>query len=157
MTVTPRFDLRTTCPDGFAAMMRLHACVKASGLESALLEIVKLRVSQVNGCAFCVDLHATAARELGEREARLHLLAAWLDAPGFSTVERAALHWAEALTRLADRDGLDAAFDQAARALTLHQIAELTLAVAEVNAWNRLMIAARTPPMSMPRTPSDAA
>lgn len=145
----PRFDLRTACPQGYAAMKTLNASVHGCGLDPALLELVKIRVSQINGCAFCIDMHVTAARKLGQTEQRLHLLAAWREAPGFSDAERAALQWAEVLTRLPADEVPDAAYAQAEAHFPGPRIVALTLAVAEINAWNRLMIAARTPPMGV--------
>ncbi len=142
-----RFDLPTASPQGYAAMLKLNAHVHACGLDAALLELVRIRASQLNGCAFCIDMHVTAARKLGLEEQRLHLLAAWREAPGFGAAERAALAWAEALTRLPEGAVLDAAYEQACAQFTVAQIAELSLAVAEINAWNRLMLAARTPPL----------
>jgi AhpD family alkylhydroperoxidase len=143
-----RFDFRAAAPQGYAAMLKLNAHVRECGLDHALLELVKIRVSQMNGCAFCIDMHVTAGRKLGIAEQRMHLLGAWREAPGFSPAERAALQWAEALTRLAGEETSDAAYGQVCAHFTTAQIAELSLAVAEINAWNRLMIAARTPPAS---------
>lgn len=142
-----RFDLRASSPAGYAAMLKLNAHVHTCGLDAALLELLKVRVSQINGCAFCIDMHVTAARKLGVEEQRMHLLAAWREAPVFSDVERAALDWAEALTRLPGCEVPGAAYQQACAHFSTAQIAELSLAVAEINAWNRLMMAARTPPM----------
>ncbi|MBP5991121.1 MAG: carboxymuconolactone decarboxylase family protein [Piscinibacter sp.] len=147
--MTARFDLRAASPEGFAAMTRLGAFVHGCGLDHALLELVKIRVSQINGCAFCIDMHVTAARRLGQDEQRLHLLAAWREAPVFSAAERAALEWAETLTRLPDGEVPDTAYAQAEAQFSTQQLANLTLAVAEINAWNRLMMAARTPPLSV--------
>jgi AhpD family alkylhydroperoxidase len=141
-----RFDLRAASPEGHAAMLKLNAHVHACGLDAALLELIRVRVSQLNGCAFCIDMHVAAARKLGADERRLHLLAAWREAPGFDDAERAALVWAEAVTRLPDGAVPDAAYEQACAHFTVAQVAELSLAVAEINAWNRLMMAARTPP-----------
>jgi AhpD family alkylhydroperoxidase len=142
-----RFDLRAASPDGYAVMLKLNAHVHACGLDAVLLELMKIRVSHMNGCAFCIDMHVTAARKLGVEEQRMHLLAAWREAPGFGAAERAALEWAEALTRLPDGAVPDAAYAQACAHFTVAQVAELSLAVAEINAWNRLMMAARTPPL----------
>ena len=142
----PRFDLRTASPDGFAAMMKLDASVHGGGLDPALLELVKIRVSQINGCAFCIELHVSAARRLGADERRLHLLAAWREAAAFSPAECAALRWAELLTRLPHGEPTDDAYAEAQAHFPAPQLVHLTLAVAEINAWNRLMIAARTPP-----------
>lgn len=146
-----RFDLRAASPAGYAVMLKLNAHVHACGLDAALLELMKVRVSQINGCAFCIDMHVTAARKLGVEEQRLHLLAVWREAPGFNNAERAALDWAEALTRLPGGAVSEAAYQQACAHYTTAQIAELSLAVAEINAWNRLMMAARMPPMSAAR------
>ncbi len=143
-----RFNLRTESPDGFEAMMKLNASVRACGLGEPLLELVKIRASQINGCAFCIDMHVTAARRLGMDEQRLHLLAAWREAPAFIAAERAALEWAEILTRLPNGEVPDAAYAQVGAHFTPGQVAGLTLAVAEINAWNRLMMAASTPPAS---------
>jgi len=142
-----RFDLRAASPGGYAAMLKLNAHVRDCGLDAALLELVRIRVSQINGCAFCIDMHVTAARKLGLEEQRMHLLAAWREAAAFSEAECAALGWAEALTRLGGGEVPDAAYAQACAHYSVAQIAELSLAVAEINAWNRLMMAARTPPM----------
>lgn len=142
-----RFDLRAASPDGYAAMLKLNAHVHACGLDAALLELIRVRVSQINGCAFCIDMHVAAARKLGVAEGRLHLLAAWRETPGFDDAERAALAWAEALTRLPGGEASDAVYGAACKHFPVAQVAELSLAVAEINAWNRLMMAARMPPM----------
>lgn len=144
-----RFDFRTAAPQGYATMLKLNSHVRECGLDYVLLELIRVRVSQVNGCAFCIDMHVTAARKLGLEEQRMHLLSAWREAPVYSPAERAALRWAEVLTRLTTGDEVsDAAYDEVCAHFTTAQIAELSLAVAEINAWNRLMIAARTPPRS---------
>lgn len=148
-----RFDLRSASPDGYAAMLKLNAHVKGCGLDATLLELIKIRVSQINGCAFCIDLHVTAARKHGVEEQRMHLLGAWREAAVFSEAECAALDWAEALTRLPGGDVPDAAYARVCVHYTTAQIADLSLAVAEINAWNRLMMAARTPPMSAAHRP----
>lgn len=143
MTTEARFDLHAASPEGFAAMMKLNAHVKACNLDAQLLALVKIRVSQINGCAFCIEMHVTAARKLGLEHQRMHLLAAWREASVFSAAERAALEWAEALTRLTEGTVSDAAYEHASAHFTTSQIADLSLAVAEINAWNRLMMAAR--------------
>jgi AhpD family alkylhydroperoxidase len=148
MRMQARFDLRAASPGGYAAMLKLSAHVHACGLDAALLELIRIRVSQINGCAFCIDMHVTAGRKLGVNEQRMHLVAAWREAPVFSAAERAALGWAEALTCLPGGEVPDAVYAQACTHFPAAQIAELSLAVAEINAWNRLMMAARTPPMS---------
>jgi AhpD family alkylhydroperoxidase len=157
MRMQARFDLRVASPEGYAAMLKLNAHVRACGLDAGLLELMRIRVSQINGCAFCIDMHVTAGRKLGLEEQRMHLIAAWREAPVFSAVECAALGWAEALTRLPDGVVPDAAYEQACTHFTVAQIVELSLAVAEINAWNRLMMAARTPPMSIANTAARSA
>jgi AhpD family alkylhydroperoxidase len=146
-----RFDLRAASPDGYAAMLNLSAHVRGCGLDASLLELLKVRVSQINGCAFCIDLHVTAARKQGVDDQRMHLLAAWREAPVFSDAERAALGWAESLTRLPVTDAADQAYANVCAHFKEAQVADLSLAVAEINAWNRLMLATRTPPMGAVR------
>lgn len=144
-----RFSLAAASPGGYQAMLALHAHVRTNGLDPALIELVKLRVSQLNGCAYCIALHVDKARKAGVSEARMHLLATWREAPLYSEPERAALQWAEALTLLCNANAADvagAAYAAVGAHFSTEQIAELSVAVAEINAWNRLMIAARTPP-----------
>ncbi|MCF8179390.1 MAG: carboxymuconolactone decarboxylase family protein [Sulfuritalea sp.] len=151
-TMPARFDLRNASPGGYAAMLGLNAQVHASGLDAGMLELIKIRVSQLNGCAFCIAMHVAAARKLGVGEQRMHLLAAWHEAPIYSAAERAALAWAEVLTRLPGGEVTDEAYEQASTHFPGAQIVELSLAVVEINAWNRLMMAARVPP-TVDRTP----
>lgn len=141
-----RFDLRNASPGGYAAMLGLNAQVRASGLDVGMLELVKIRVSQINGCAFCIAMHVAEARKHGVGEQRMHLLAAWREAPIYCAVERAALAWAEALTTLPGGEVTDEAYAQTVAHFPGAQIVELALAVVEINAWNRLMMAARLPP-----------
>ena len=141
-----RFSLATASPGGYQAMLALYAHVRKSGLDHAMLELVKLRVSQLNGCAYSIALHVAKARKAGVTEQRMHLLAAWREAPVYSEPERAALQWAEVLTLLPNADVQDTAFAAVSAHYSTEQIAELSVAVAEINAWNRLMMAARTPP-----------
>ena len=138
-------DYAKVLPEALSAMLGLEAVVRASGLESQLLELVKLRASQINGCARCVEMHAKDARALGEDQARLDLVAVWEEAHCFTGRERAALRWCEALTRLADaglaaeaQREVDDQFDE-------REIVELTLAVATINAWNRLNVGLHAP------------
>jgi AhpD family alkylhydroperoxidase len=141
-----RLDLTKVSPDGYKAMLSVHAYVQNSGLSLGLLELVKMRVSQINGCAFCIAMHVPLARKHGVGEDQLHLLAAWREAPIYSPKERAALAWAEALTRLAAGDVSDAVYAETRQHFSDKEVADLSFAVAEINAWNRLMIATRTPP-----------
>jgi AhpD family alkylhydroperoxidase len=141
-----RFDINSVSSGGLKAMLGLNAHVKNCGLEASLLELVKIRVSQLNGCAFCIAMHVADARKLGVSEERMHLLAAWREAPIYSPRERAALAWAEALARLVDGDVPDAVFEEASRHFSAAETADLAYAVVEIGGWNRLMIASRTPP-----------
>lgn len=141
-----RFDITTVAAAGYKAMLGVHGYVQKSGLELGLLELVKMRASQMNGCAFCLAMHAPLARQHGVSEDQLTLLAAWREAPVFSAKEKAALAWAESLTLLRDGDVPDAIYEQVCEHFTVAEIADLSFAVAEINAWNRLMVASRTPP-----------
>ncbi|CAG0964602.1 hypothetical protein BURK2_00931 [Burkholderiales bacterium] len=152
--MSARFNLREVAPEGYAAMLNLNAKIHAGGLDPVLVELVKIRVSQLNGCAFCLDLHVGMARKLGVEHARMHLLAAWREAPDFSATERAALDWAETLTRLPEQSVSDAAYERICEHFDLADVATLTLAIVEINAWNRLMMAARTPPLGSTRSPT---
>ena len=141
-----RLDLTKVSPDGYKAMLGLHAYVQNSGLSLGLLELVKMRVSQINGCAFCIAMHVPLALKHGISNDQLHLLAAWREAPIYSPPERAALAWAEALTQLAGGDVADAVYADMRQCFSEKEVADLSFAVAEINAWNRLMICTRTPP-----------
>ena len=144
--MTHRFDLTKIAPDGYKAMLGVHSYVQNSGLSLGLLELVKMRVSQINGCAFCIAMHVPLARKHGVSDDQLNLLPAWREAPVYSRAERAALAWAEALTLLTGGDVSDAVYDDVRQHFSEKDVADLSFAVAEINAWNRLMIATRTPP-----------
>jgi AhpD family alkylhydroperoxidase len=141
-----RFDLTTLTPEGYKAMLGVHAYVQKSGLDLGLLELVKMRVSQINGCAFCLAMHVPLARRHGVGDNQLHLLAAWRETPLFSAAQRAALAWAEAVTALVGGEVPEAVYNEASQHFSPREIADLSFAVAEINAWNRLMVASRTPP-----------
>ncbi len=141
-----RFDLTKVSPDGYKAMLGVHSYVQNSGLSLGLLELVKIRVSQINGCAFCIAMHVPLARNHGIGEDQMHLLAAWRETPIYSPKERAALAWAEALTRLTGGDVSDEVYAGMRKHFSEKEVADLSFAVAEINAWNRLMICTRTPP-----------
>ena len=132
-------------PEGYKAMAGLEAYVRHSGLDHGLLELVKTRVSQINGCAFCIDMHTKDARARGETEQRLYALAAWRETPFYSTRERAALAWAEALTRIAHGGVSDTLREEALRSFSEKELVDLTLAIIAINGWNRLAIPFRTP------------
>jgi len=141
-----RLNYYKAAPDGVKALREVGAYVKASGLEAGLLHLVYLRASQINGCAFCVDMHSREALRDGEREKRLHMLVTWRESALFSERERAALRWTEAVTRLEQTHAPDDVYDEARRHFDDAGIANLTLAVALINAWNRMAVSFRTPP-----------
>ena len=132
-------------PELMKAMSALEAAVAGSGLEKSLIELVKTRASQINGCAFCLDMHTQDARAHGETEQRLYALTAWRETPFYTDRERAALAWTEAVTRIAD--GVhDDVYEEARRHFTEKELADLTWAVVAINSWNRLAIAFRVVP-----------
>ena len=138
-------------PAAGQAMRALAAASREAGLEPALIELVKIRASQINGCAFCLAMHLADARKLGESEARLDLVAAWSDAPVYSPRERAALAWTEALTLIADGHAPDAIYDEVRRHFSDQELAALTWAIVNINGWNRVAIAMRfLPKVSAP-------
>jgi len=145
MSDTNRLVFEEVSPSGRAAMLGLERVVHESNLEGSLLELVKIRASQINGCAFCIDMHTKDATAAGEREDRIHLLPAWREAPFYSPRERAALQWTEALTRLPETGAPDEAYDQAAAQFTEEELATLTLAIVAINGWNRLAVGFRKP------------
>ncbi|WP_340646602.1 carboxymuconolactone decarboxylase family protein [Phenylobacterium sp.] len=130
-------------PDGLKAMMAVEASVAASSLEHSLVELVKLRASQINGCAFCIHMHVTDARAHGETEMRLHMLNAWRESPLYSDRERAALAWTEALTLLAATGAPDADFELVKGQFSEVEQVNLTLAIGAINLWNRLQVGLR--------------
>ncbi len=143
-----RMDFRTASPQGAKAVGELHAFVHRCGLETALLELVKLRASQINGCAHCIDMHAKELRADGESEQRIYLLEAWRESPFYSERERAALAWAEALTLITQGHAPDDVYDAARVQFSEAELANLTLAIVAINGANRLNIAFRTVPGS---------
>jgi AhpD family alkylhydroperoxidase len=138
-----RVDYRKAAPDAFKAMLALEAGVHRTGLEASLIELVKMRVSQINGCAYCLDMHSKDARVAGETEQRLYLLSAWREAPFYTDRERAALSWAEAVTLVATNDLPDALYDEVRTQFDEKGMVELTLAIIAINGWNRLAIGFR--------------
>jgi AhpD family alkylhydroperoxidase len=138
-----RIDMKAA-PKQYQAMEALERSFADSAIERPLRELVKLRCSQVNGCAFCVDMHWKDARASGEGEQRLYGLSAWHEAPYYSERERAALAWAEAVTRLEDGHVPDALYAETRKVFDETQLAELTWVIAAINVWNRMCIAFRT-------------
>src|SRR2546421_3635240 len=128
-----RFDYLKVAPGVYEAMRGLERYLKSSGLEEPLLHLIKLRASQINGCAFCLDMHWKDLRAIGESEMRLYSLDAWRECPLYSDRERAALAWTEAVTLIANGHASDAVYEQARRQFSEKEIADLTLAVAAIN------------------------
>lgn len=142
--MTPRLtNHHRLAPEGIKAMMALEASFKTSGLEEALQHLVKLRASQINGCAFCIHMHATDARKGGESEMRLYMLNAWRESPLYSERERAALAWTEALTLVAETGAPDADYALVEAAFSEAERVQLTLLIGAINAWNRLQVGFR--------------
>ena len=145
ITEPPRIDYASVFPAGARAMVGLQRAVDSSGLEPLLLELVKMRASQINGCGYCLDMHSKDARALGESEQRLHLLAAWREAPCYDPRERAALAWCEALTLISEQGAPDAVYEELAQTFSAEEMVALTLAIVAINGWNRLAMSMRTP------------
>ena len=143
-----RLDYAQTAPDGLKAMLGLEKYVRQSGLEPALCELIKIRTSQINGCAFCLDMHTKDARAAGETEQRLYALSAWRETPFFSERERAALAWTEAVTRVSESHVTDETYETVRKHFTDKELVDLTLAIVAINGWNRLAISFRTVPGS---------
>ena len=143
-----RLDFRKASPEGAKTIMDLHMFVRNCGLDHALLELVKLRASQLNGCAHCIDMHTKELRADGESEQRLYLLNAWRESPFYSERERAALAWTEAVTLVAESQVPDDIYDEARKQFSEEELVNLTMALVAINAANRLNIAFRTVPGS---------
>ena len=141
-----RFNYGTAAPGAYRAMSGLERYLHECSLEERLIHLVKLRASQINGCAYCIDMHWKDLRALGEPEHRLYALDAWEESPFYSEQERAALEWTEAVTRVADGHVPDAVYESVRPYFNDTELADLTLAVATINAWNRFGIAFRLPP-----------
>jgi AhpD family alkylhydroperoxidase len=138
-----RLNPFTVAPDGVAALVGVENYLQACGLDRKLIALVKTRVSQINGCAYCLHMHTEEARKLGESEVRLHLLDAWHESNLYSERERAALAWAESLTNIAATHAPDSAYNDARRHFSEKELADLSIAIAMINAWNRLSIGVR--------------
>jgi AhpD family alkylhydroperoxidase len=141
-----RLNPYKAAPDAIKALRALESHVEASGLERSLIELVKTRASQINGCAFCLHMHTHDARARGETEERLYLLNAWQESPLYTQRERAALAWTEAVTLIAHSHVPDAIYEEARQSFSEAELVELTLLVATINAWNRIAISFRLLP-----------
>ena len=140
-----RLSYKDASPAALPALLHLEHHVHHSGLEESLLELVKTRASQVNGCAWCLDMHTKDARARGESEQRLYLLTAWREAPFYTPRERAALAWTEAVTQIAATQEVpDAVYAEARRHFDERELVDLTVAIIAINGWNRLNVAFRT-------------
>ncbi|MGA3117761.1 MAG: carboxymuconolactone decarboxylase family protein [Syntrophobacteraceae bacterium] len=141
-----RLHYTKVSPRAFAVLLDLEKYLRECGLEEPLLLLVKLRASQINGCAYCLDMHWKDLRAIGENEQRLYSLDAWRESPYYSARERAALTWTEAVTRVYETHVPDEVYEEAKKYCSEKELADLTVAVAIINAWNRLAIAGRITP-----------
>ena len=135
-----RLDFRTAAPDGYAAVGGVERHIQSCGLEKPLMELVKMRASQINHCAYCLDMHSRDARRHGETEQRLYVLPAWRESPLYSERERAALAWTECLTKVATEGAPDDAYAAVEAQFAAKEIVELTILIGLINLWNRLAI-----------------
>ncbi len=141
-----RIDYLKVARGAYEAMLGVEKYIHQSGLEESLLSLVKLRASQINGCAYCIDMHWKDARALGNDEQRLYGLDAWEESPYYSDRERAALAWTEAVTNIREGHAPDEVYERVRVNFSENGLADLTLAIATINSWNRLLIAGRTVP-----------
>lgn len=133
-------------PEGIHALLNIEKVIRSSGLDPSLLELVKTRASQLNGCAYCIDMHTKDARAAGETEQRLYALSAWRETPFFTSRERAALGWTETLTNIQQGHAPDEEYERARKEFDESELVRLTLAITQINAWNRIAIAFRVEP-----------
>ena len=141
-----RIDLMHVSPGIMQALLGLERQVRQAGFDHKLLNLVRMRASRINGCAYCLDMHSKDARAIGETEQRLYGLDAWREAPYYSARERAALEWTEALTLVSETHVADDVYERVREQFSEDELAHLSLAVVSINGWNRLNIAARTVP-----------
>ena len=142
----PRLNPQKVSPAAYHAMSTLEVFVRKSKIEPPLLELVKMRASQINGCAYCIDMHSKDARAEGESEQRLYALNAWRETPFFTDRERAALAWTEAVTLVSEGHVPDAVYEEAKAHFSEEELVNLTMAIVTINGWNRLAIAFRAVP-----------
>ncbi len=143
-----RLNYAKISPDALKAMRELEKFVAASGLERSLYELVKTRASQINRCAYCLDMHTKDARKAGETEQRLYALSAWRETPFFTERERAALEWTEVLTLISENDVPDSLYDSVHKHFDEKEMVALSMAIVAINGWNRLSVGFRTVPGS---------
>ena len=142
----PRIDYLKSARGAYHALLGIEHYLEQCGLEASLQNLIKLRVSQINGCAYCIDMHWKDLRAAGEAEQRLYGLDAWEESPYYTERERAALAWAESVTNIQEGHVPDGVFERVKEFFNDKELADLTLAVTAINSWNRLSIAARTVP-----------
>ncbi|HEX4216098.1 MAG TPA: carboxymuconolactone decarboxylase family protein [Candidatus Dormibacteraeota bacterium] len=140
-----RISYHKVLPESYETLLHMSNTAHDSGLEPALQELVRIRASQINGCAFCLDMHTKDARAGGETEQRLNLLAAWRESPGYTERERAALAWCEAVTLIAETSAPDDVYEEVRRHFDERETVALTLVVISINGWNRMLRSMRTP------------
>lgn len=143
-----RLNAKLLAPEGYQALRGLQEYVEKSGLEHSLIELVKIRASQINGCAFCIAMHTGDARKMGETDERMHLLHAWRETPIFTARERAAMAWTEAVTLLNEGHVPDEVYDEARKHFSEKELADLNFAVIAINAWNRIAVSFRMVPVT---------
>ncbi|MCE9537919.1 MAG: carboxymuconolactone decarboxylase family protein [Bacteroidetes bacterium] len=141
-----RLNYSEVAPDALKAMLELEKFVTNSGLEKSLYELVKTRASQINGCAYCLDMHTKDARIAGESEQRLYALSAWRETPFYTEHERAALEWTEALTLISKNNVPDSLYEATRKHFSEKEMVTLTMSIIAINGWNRLAIGFRTVP-----------
>jgi AhpD family alkylhydroperoxidase len=141
-----RFNFMKAAPGVYTAMLGLEKYLQECRLEEPLLHLIKLRASQINGCAFCLDMHWKDLRAIGEKEQRMYSLDAWRECPYYTERERAALAWTEAVTLITSGHATDAVYEEVRAQFSEKEICDLTMGVATINAWNRLAISSRTVP-----------
>ncbi|PDT78002.1 carboxymuconolactone decarboxylase family protein [Bradyrhizobium sp. C9] len=139
----PRMNFYQAAPETIKSLVAVEGQITASGLEQSLIELVKTRASQINGCAYCINMHTEDARKHGETEQRLYLLNAWRESPLYSERERAALAWTEALTLIAETHAPDADYEAVRAQFTDSELVNLTTLIGAINAWNRIAIGFR--------------
>jgi AhpD family alkylhydroperoxidase len=141
--MTQRWNPFTTIPEGVAALLGVEKYLHTCGLDERLVALVKIRVSQINGCAYCLHMHTQEARKAGESDLRMHLLDAWQESHLYTERERAALAWAETLTHIAKTHAPDDVYEAVRRQFSEKELANLSIVIAMINAWNRLSIGSR--------------
>jgi AhpD family alkylhydroperoxidase len=143
-----RYNAMKLSEGGYKAMLGLEQYIRNCGLEHGLLHMIKLRASQINGCAYCIDMHWKDARALGETEQRLYGLSAWRESGYYTARERAALEWTEAVTLITQGHVADDVYERVRQHLSEKEVSDLTVAIATINAWNRVVVSSRTVPGS---------